>query len=90
MLEMLRPFHPGILQIQQGQPAREQFAKDHPFVETRHDAEPDPLGERLDRDAHLFLVDHLLRADAVAQHDPVDGPLPGLARACRALQTISE
>lgn len=71
-------FDADVLEVKQCQPPWEQFAKNHPFAETRGYAKPDAAGQHVDCTLHLFLIDHALRADPVAQYHPVDRFKPGL------------
>jgi hypothetical protein len=43
-------------EVEQGEPAQEQLAIDHPLAEARRDAEADALGQRLDHRGHVALV----------------------------------
>jgi drug/metabolite transporter (DMT)-like permease len=77
-LEMLSCFTPTSRRSSRVSPRGNSSRKITRSLKPGRRAKADALGELFQRLAHLFLVHHLLRAQTVAHHHPVDGFQPGL------------
>ncbi len=60
------------LAVKQREPAREEFAEDHPLRKPRQLAEAGALRERIDGCPHPLAIARIERGEPVAEHHPID------------------